>query len=1102
MGSQEMLLQRYRRDRRELLSFILSASIFRKVVMPPGAVTLDDIDLEQVSIDYILECAKKGGILELSEAIKKFHDDAHIPAVANSLKGDIYYLVTDPQVSGPPPMRSVPAPAALSPPVAKSSLSKSISIQSTPSQQISVDDEIDDFEDDNEVTGELSRRKLNDASDLVLKLPPFATGLSEDDLRETAYEVLLASVGATAGLVAPPKEKKEEKKMKLVRKFTRSKSEKHKPEPTKAQGLAGLLELMRTQLEISEASDKRTREALLHSSAGRVGKRMDTLLIPLELLCGISRADFTEKKVHLRWQRRQLNLLEEGLVNFPAVSLEHNDRQAGELRTLIAKIEEAETLPSPAGPAQHAEALKALRGVSLALAERASRGDQIGEVCHWADGYHLNVRIYERLLSSTFDILDEGQLIEEADEILELLKSTWKILGITQTVHNTCYTWVLFRQFVITDEVSLLQHAAQQMKRIASDSQRSAQERAYMKSLRSTIVLNGTSQDLSFVQSIVEPIKTWVEKRLNDYHLHFSEDAAKMEQFITLVMIAGRLIAEEDEKTEITRMTSAANQAAIAKQAEEYIWSSVKLAYERALEGVDAKSEAEHDHPLALLAEDVEALARKDASTFAPILSRWQPQAKAITGSLLHTLYYKELKPFLDGVSHLTDDVASVLPAADSLDRYLTELVGAVDDGNNVYRQQMTFYEVENLSATLIMRWVNAQLSRLSDWVDRTVRQEKWEPLSMQKRQGESVVEVFRIIDETVEQFFGLKLPMKISLLKGLTNGLDNALQLYCNKIVGQLGTKADLIPPPPSLTRYGKDTSLKMFSKKRFVDPGLPDDRRGDDIRLLTTSRLCVRLNSIYYILNQVDVLEDNIRDRWRSGKSTIKPKTEANGRNGDVRVRPLDEISSSFDGSRKAANAAIDKICEFTGTKLIFWDMRDPFIDGLYKGGVTEARMEQVVNNLDPILGQIVEMVVEALRDRLVLGLLQAAIEGLIRVLLDGGPSRAFSHNDVDMLEHDLRVLKNFFIAEGEGLQRGVVENAAAPAQQIIELYRLETYVLIENFRKASDRMASGTSVQRTGIRAASDADTLLRILCHRMDDDASQFLKRQYKLPKSTA
>lgn len=54
------ILQRYRRDRRILLDFILSGSLIKKVAMPPGATTLDDVDLDQVSVDYVLNCAKKG----------------------------------------------------------------------------------------------------------------------------------------------------------------------------------------------------------------------------------------------------------------------------------------------------------------------------------------------------------------------------------------------------------------------------------------------------------------------------------------------------------------------------------------------------------------------------------------------------------------------------------------------------------------------------------------------------------------------------------------------------------------------------------------------------------------------------------------------------------------------------------------------------------------------------------------------------------------------------------------------------------------------------------------------------------------------------------
>lgn len=110
------LLQRYRRDRRILLDFILAGSLIKKVIMPPGAVTLDDVDLDQVSVDYVLNCAKKGGLsglfivdfdllvllgfflyiyshhfcyvggmLELSEAIRDYHDHTGLPQMVSAI---------------------------------------------------------------------------------------------------------------------------------------------------------------------------------------------------------------------------------------------------------------------------------------------------------------------------------------------------------------------------------------------------------------------------------------------------------------------------------------------------------------------------------------------------------------------------------------------------------------------------------------------------------------------------------------------------------------------------------------------------------------------------------------------------------------------------------------------------------------------------------------------------------------------------------------------------------------------------------------------------------------------------------------------------------
>jgi hypothetical protein len=71
-----------------------------------------------------------------------------------------------------------------------------------------------------------------------------------------------------------------------------------------------------------------------------------------------------------------------------------------------------QSLPPSTGELQRTECLRSLREITTPLAERPARGDLTGEVCHWADGYHLNVRLYEKLLLSVFDMLDEGKLTE------------------------------------------------------------------------------------------------------------------------------------------------------------------------------------------------------------------------------------------------------------------------------------------------------------------------------------------------------------------------------------------------------------------------------------------------------------------------------------------------------------------------------------------------------------------------------------------------------------------------------------------------------------------------------------------------------------------
>ncbi|CAN1140105.1 Protein unc-13 homolog [Linum perenne] len=194
----------------------------------------------------LVEDVASGGMLELSEAIREYHDSTSMPQMNSTCSADEFFLVTDPAFSGSPPRRAPPpipvsAPVSLaaaaalvfapSPDASLSSVAKSESFNSVEERELTVDD-IEDFEDDDLDAEEFAcsmvvRRSQNDASDLASKLPTLCN----------------------RGLIVPSKEKKKETKSKLMRKLGRSKTQSLASQSDCAPGMVGLLETMRAEME-------------------------------------------------------------------------------------------------------------------------------------------------------------------------------------------------------------------------------------------------------------------------------------------------------------------------------------------------------------------------------------------------------------------------------------------------------------------------------------------------------------------------------------------------------------------------------------------------------------------------------------------------------------------------------------------------------------------------------------------------------------------------------------------------------------------------------------------------------------------------------------
>lgn len=58
------------------------------------------------------------------------------------------------------------------------------------------------------------------------------------------------------------------------------------------------------------------------------------------------------------------------------------------------------------------EVLSSIRQVALKLSSLPGQFGILSETYYWNAAYHLNIRLYEKLLFGMFDVLDECQLIE------------------------------------------------------------------------------------------------------------------------------------------------------------------------------------------------------------------------------------------------------------------------------------------------------------------------------------------------------------------------------------------------------------------------------------------------------------------------------------------------------------------------------------------------------------------------------------------------------------------------------------------------------------------------------------------------------------------
>ncbi|KAB2043573.1 hypothetical protein ES319_D01G026000v1 [Gossypium barbadense] len=285
-------------------------------------------------------------------------------------------------------------------------------------------------------------------------------------------------------------------------------------------------EIMRQQMRVTEQSDNRLRKTLMRTLVGQMGRRSETIILPLELLRQLKPSEFNDMSDYHFWQRRQLKILEAGLLNHPSIPLEKSNSLAKRLREIIRASKS-----KPIDTGKNSDTMRTLCNCVVSLSWR-SANETSSDACHWADGFPLNTHIYISLLQAIFDIRDETLVLDEVDELLELMKKTWSTLGINRSIHNVCFTWVLFQQYVATNQMEpdLLCAAYNMLTEVAIDAKKIDREAAYVKLLMSMLV----------------SMQKWAEMRLLHYHEYFNKTTVGgVENLLPLALSSMKILGED-----------------------------------------------------------------------------------------------------------------------------------------------------------------------------------------------------------------------------------------------------------------------------------------------------------------------------------------------------------------------------------------------------------------------------------------------------------------------------------------------------------------------------------------------------------------------------
>ncbi|KAJ3426328.1 protein unc-13 [Anaeramoeba flamelloides] len=318
-------------------------------------------------------------------------------------------------------------------------------------------------------------------------------------------------------------------------------------------------------------------------------------------------------------------------------------------------------------------------------------------------------------------------------------------------------------------------------------------------------------------------------------------------------------------------------------------------------------------------------------------------------------------------------------------------------------------------------------------------------------------------------------------------------IETYCKEITLVLPTKEEILKlkgnknnnSTSNNKQKGKSIRKKIIKKKKKSQKPwkreiiVPYDPRFNKWTIL---QLCLRINNFYFIRTHLNEMLEEINEEIKEIKNITNEEIE--NFNNQI-FEPIEKLLTKIDFEY------LINTVKWACAKIIFEDFKDYLAESLYMPPLHENRIEEVLDDFNPILNKINEFIEDEEIEVLFFRELYKNFVLCVEKIIFEGEDRVFAMDSKLILKDIKKIEINFMNKDEEGEIHGISEKFANRHSKNLKLilenlFVLSTDDLISEFKNLNSKNSSKED-------KIINRENIYKILKHRDDKKAIKFCKK---------